>query len=92
MNIQKIFEALELDTHNSALGIICAELEAQAYEVVINGNKVTSEGFYNGEYSQIEKELVPLNFSLFKNREQEFAVEFVDFHEIKIGKKVPPKN
>ena len=88
MNIQKIFRALEEDSQNSALGIICGELEAQEYSVTINEMSVKSEGFYNGEYSKIEKDLKPIKIGLLKNNilEQEFSVEFVDYHDIIIRK------
>lgn len=90
MNVQKIFEALEQDSQNSALGIICGELEAQGYEVSINGRKVRSEGFFEGEYIELEENLNDLIFSLSKlgNIEQRFAVVFTEYHEIAI-KPVP---
>ncbi len=88
MNVQKIFEALEEDSQNSALGIICGELEAQGYAVKIDGASVTSLGFYNGKHSEIEKKLGEFEFSLYVNGilEQKFTVEFTEFHEILIKK------
>jgi len=88
MNAQKIFEALEEDSQNSALGIICAELEDQGYSVTINGISVNSEGFNDGEYSEIEKDLKPVAVGLLKNKilEQVFSMEFIDFHEVIIQK------
>ncbi len=84
MNVQKIFRALEEDSQNSALGIICGELEAQEYSVTINGMSVKSEGFYDGKYSKIDKDLKPIKIGLFKKTilEQEFSVEFIDYHDI----------
>ena len=89
MNIQRIFDELELDQQNSALGIICRELETQGYTVAINGIKVSSDGFFNGDNLEIEQKIEPLNMSLFRGDqlEQEFAVEFIDFHEIIIRTK-----
>ena len=89
MNIQRIFDELELDQLNSALGIICRELETQGYSVAIDGVKVSSDGFFNGDNMEIEQKLEPLNMSLFKGDEleQEFAVEFIDLHEIIIKRK-----
>ncbi len=42
MNIEKIFSALAEDEMNSALGIICSELESQGYKIEIEGIEVTS--------------------------------------------------
>ena len=64
MNVQKIFEALAEDSQNSALGIICGELEDQGYAVKIDGVPVSSAGFYNGKHSEIEKKLGDLEFFL----------------------------
>ena len=91
MNVQKIFEALEEDSQNSALGIICGELEAQGYEVSINRRKVKSEGFFEGEYADLEEQLNDLIFSLSKQGtiEQRFAINFTEYHEIAI-KPAPP--
>jgi len=90
MNVQKLFEALSVDSDNSGLGIICRELEGQGYSVAIDGNNVTSDDLYNGAYPELENKMDPLNFSLFKggNLEQEFSVTFTDFHEIKIEKTI----
>lgn len=85
MNVQKIFDALNEDQQNSALGIICSELEGQGYKVAIDGEKVNSNGFFNEEYSKIEKKMA-LKISLFKGDtlEQEFVIQFTDFHEFMI--------
>ena len=87
MNVQKIFDALDEDMGNSALGVICGELERQGYEIAINGQSVTSDGFLNDEFNQLEREVQPLNVSLFKKAtlEQEFSIEFTDYHKIRIG-------
>ena len=84
MNIQKIFEALKLDDKNSALEIICGELEMQEYSVLINGTPATSEKFYDGTFHDLEHSMEPLNITLRKNLqvEQKFAIRFVDFHEV----------
>ena len=84
MNIQRIFQALEEDSSNSALGIITAELEEQDYAVQINGILLNSETIFEGKYSEIERDMKPLRVSLFKQgeMEQEFSIDFIDFHEI----------
>lgn len=86
MNIQKIFDVLQEDMDNSALGIICQELESQGYEVMIDNQNVTSEGFFNGDHVDLEEKMQPLKISLLKEGglDQEFSIEFVDFHEIVI--------
>jgi hypothetical protein len=88
MNVQKIFEALELDSQNSALGIICTELERQEYTVHMNAIPLTSESFFEGELTDIENKTDPINVEIFKdgNLEQKFSIEFTDFHEISITK------
>jgi len=89
MNVQKVFDALNEDQDNSALGIICSELEAQGYKVAIDGEKVNSDGFFNGKYPEIEKKMDPLKISLFLGDalEQEFVIQFTDFHEFIIKPK-----
>ena len=86
MNVQRIFEALEEDNDNSALGIICGELESQGYSIEIDGTPVTSDDFYEGRCPEIENKTGDLEFSMFMDDEleQRFAIEFVDFHEIVI--------
>jgi len=88
MNVQKIFEALEEDSQNSAIGIICGELEGQGYAVKINGVPVTAADFYDGKHPEMEKKLGDLEFSLFvkSSLEQKFTIEFIEFHEIVIKK------
>ena len=89
MNVQTIFDALDEDMGNFALGVICGELERQGYEIAINGQSVTSDGFFNDELNEIEIQMQPLNVSLYKKAtlEQEFSIEFFDYHKIKIGQK-----
>jgi len=84
MNVEKIFNALKEDTQNSGLGIVCCELENQGYEVGINSTPVTSEGFFEGEYTKLEALTEPYVISISKKGivEQNFAIEFVDFHTI----------
>ncbi len=54
MNVEKIFNALQNDEMNSALGIICGELEKQGYTVNLEGIDVNAEGFYQGTFSYLE--------------------------------------
>jgi len=86
MNVQKIFDALNEDQKNSALGIICNKLEEQGYNIGIDGKRVTSDGFFNEEYPEIEKKMEPLKISLFNGDalEQEFVIQFTDFHKFMI--------
>jgi hypothetical protein len=72
----------------SALGIICGELENKGYTVTINGTSVTSEGFYNDIYKEISTQTEPLNVALLKDGifEQQFTIQFIDFHEFIIRK------
>jgi len=90
MNVQKIFDNLDEDQYNSALGIICAELEKQGYAIIIDGNPVKAEGFFDGDYEDLQNKLEPLTFRLIRSGdvEQEFSVEFVDFHDIIIKRKL----
>lgn len=83
MNIQKIYEALEQDDQNSALGIITAELESQGYQVKIDGAPVESNELFEGNYPQLENKMDAVEVALFVNGtlEQQFAIEFVDFHD-----------
>ena len=89
MNIQKIFDALQEDDQNSALGIISGELEMQGYKVKIDDRTVSAQAFYDGELKEIENAIEPLNLSIYKENELEqvFAIEFTDFHEINIKRK-----
>jgi len=94
MNVQKIFQALREDEDNSALGIICRELENQGYTVVIDGVRVTSEGFFDGNFEEIERKVGPLDVTLMTasatqkiKLDQEFCVEFTDYHEFIIKQK-----
>jgi len=88
MNIEKIFEALEEDEMNSALGIICAELENQGYTITIENIQVTAEEIFENKIPSLEEVADSLNIKLSKgeHEEQKFAIEFVDFHEIIIKK------
>ena len=88
MNIQKIFDALEEDEMNSALGIICAELESQGYDIAIEDINVTAEEIFNNKIPSLEEVPSPLNLILYKGgkEEQKFAIDFVDYHEVVIKK------
>ena len=83
MNIQRINEALEEDQGNSALVIICSELERQGYSVNVNSIAVNGVDVYEGQYEDLEK-LTELEFELLKDGkvEQKFIIEFVDFHKV----------
>jgi hypothetical protein len=48
MNIQKVFEALDEDQDNSAIGIICAALERQGYKVRIERMGVALRDIFDG--------------------------------------------
>ncbi|WP_457571198.1 hypothetical protein [Desulfovulcanus sp.] len=89
MNIQKIYSALQEDQQNSALGILSGELEDQGYQVRIDGTPVTAEGFFEGEYPDLENKKGPLDVALYQGGsiEQEFCIEFVDFHDFIIRRK-----
>jgi hypothetical protein len=84
MNVQKIFDALKEDEMNSALGIICAELEDQGYDIIIEGIKVTAEEIYENKFPSLEEVAEPLNITLSKegNEEQKFAIDFMNYHEV----------
>ena len=84
MNIEKIFSALAEDEMNSALGIICTELESQGYKIEIEGIAVTSEEVLDNKFPSLEEISEALNIQLFKNgkAEQKFSIYFVDFHTI----------
>ncbi len=90
MNVQKIFNMLQEDQDGTALGIICAELEEQGYKVVIDDQDVNSADVYDGRHKEIEEKLGPLNVALYKDGqlEQEFALEFMDSHEVVIERKI----
>ncbi len=90
MNVQKIFNALHEDQDNSALGIICAELEEQGYTVHVDDEEVNSADIFDGRNKGLEEKLGPLSVSLFKDGalEQEFTLEFVESHEVVIERKI----
>ena len=90
MNVQKIFDMLQEDTDNTALGIICAELEEQGYKVMVDSREVNSVDIYDGRHKDLEDKPGPLNMSLFKDGllEQEFSLEFLDDHEAVIERKI----
>jgi hypothetical protein len=90
MNVQKIFDMLQEDKENTALGIICAELEEQGYKVQIDGRDISSADVYDGGQKELEEKLGPLNVALFKDGslEQEFSLEFIDDREVVIERKI----
>ena len=90
MNAQKIFDMLQEDQDNSALGIICAELEEQGYKVQVDGRDVHSADIFDGRHEELEKKLGTLNIALYRDGslEQEFCLEFLDGHEVVIERKI----
>lgn len=89
MNIQKIYKALNEDEDNSAIGIILSEMENQGYSVLVNDVPITGEAVFNGDKEDIEA-LNEMKISLLKTEkiEQEFYIEFVEFHDF-IIKNIP---
>ena len=90
MNVQKIFDMLQEDQDNTALGIICAELEEQGYKVRIDGKDVNSAEIFDGGHKDLEDKPGPLNVALYRDgsMEQEFSLEFIDDHEVVIERKI----
>lgn len=84
MKIESVFEALKIDQMNSALGIICSELESQGYEVEIEDIKVSSKEIFENKVQSLEEVSEPLNLKLFKDgiEEQKFSITFTDFHKV----------
>ena len=84
MNIDKIFSALNNDQMNSALGIICAELELQGYKLEIEDIKVTSGEIFQNKVPSLEEVPAALNIRLFRDgkEEQKFSINFIDFHKV----------
>jgi len=89
MNIQKTFDALQEDMDNSALGVICSELETQGYSVRIDNVPVKAEDIFEGKHQNIENKIGLLDFTLLKGSvvEQNFSIEFIEFHEIVLKRK-----
>lgn len=84
MNIENVFKALDEDEMNSALGIICYELELQGYNVKIEDIEVCAEEIFEKKLPSLEELPEPLNIELLKNGEieQKFAIDFTDYHRI----------
>ncbi|MCH8034847.1 MAG: hypothetical protein IH950_13960 [Bacteroidetes bacterium] len=84
MNIEKIYLALNSDQMNSALGIICAELESQGYKIEVEGIQVTADEIFENKLPSLEEVAEPLNIKLFKNgeEEQKFSIDFIDYHKV----------
>ncbi len=84
MNIEKIFTEIEQDQMNSALGIICSELESQGYEIEIEDIRVTSNEIFENKFPSLEEVIMPLNVKLLKNGEEEqrFSIDFKDYHKV----------
>ncbi|MBX3007650.1 MAG: hypothetical protein KF816_06435 [Melioribacteraceae bacterium] len=83
MDFNKIKIALAEDEMNSGLGIIVHELENEGYTVEVNGQKVTSDGIFEGNFEELEKEN-ELIFVLFQSNElvEKYKIDFIDFYEI----------
>jgi hypothetical protein len=90
VNVQKIFDMLQEDQDGPALGIICAELEEQAYRVRVDGKDVNSADIYDSRHKDLEDKLGPLDIALYRDGslEQEFSLEFIDDHEVVIERKI----
>ena len=90
MNVQKIFDVLQGNQDNTALGLICGELEEQGYKVRIGGQEVTSAAIFDGDHKDLEDKPGPLEVFLYKDGslEQEFSLEFLDHHEVVIERKI----
>ena len=89
MNIQLIFDAIEKDQNNSALGIITEELERQSYSVLINGVRLTSKELFEGVL--LAYEIPPMKYLFEIERVdgcQKFCIEFDALHQISIHKAV----
>jgi len=84
MNIEKIFSALNDDEMNSGLGIICAELENQGFEIEIEDIRVTANEIFENKIPSLEEVAEPLNIKLFKNgqEEQKFSIDFKNYHKV----------
>jgi len=84
MNIEKIFTALKNDSMNSALGIICSELEDQEYEIEIEDIKVSSAEIFGEKLKSLEELAEPLNLKLYRNGrvEQKFSILFPEYHKV----------
>ena len=68
MNIQKIFDALEEDNMNSAIGIICAELENQEYDIAIEDIQVTAEEIFENKIRIIRRSCRNIEFQTLERR------------------------
>ncbi|MCX6173986.1 MAG: hypothetical protein NTZ27_04430 [Ignavibacteriales bacterium] len=84
MNLEKIYLALSADEMNSALGIICLELESQGYGIEIEGIEVTANEIFENKLASLEEVVEPLNLKLFKSgiEEQKFSIDFIEYHEV----------
>jgi hypothetical protein len=61
VNVQKIFDMLQEDRDDPALGIICAELEEQGYSVRVDGQDVNSADVYDSRHKNLEDKLGSLD-------------------------------
>ena len=83
MNITKIFDALQNDEMNSALGIILNELEKQGYRVFVNGVYLKSYEIFENKHPDLESR-ERLNFTIEKTgfETQSFGIKFIEYHKI----------
>ena len=83
MNINKIFDALQNDEMNSALGIILNELEKQGYRVFVNGVYLKSYEIFENEHPDLES-MERLNLTIEKTgiETQSFGIKFIEYHKI----------
>lgn len=83
MNIEKLFNAVKEDEMNSAIGLICLELEKQGYQIKIEGIDITSDEIFNGKAEYLEQFPDKYIFEIIKNNytKQKFVVRFIEFHQ-----------
>lgn len=69
---------------NSALGIVCTELERQGYIIQIEDIKVTGKEIFDNKIPSLEEVTVHSKTKLSRNGKinQEFDIEFVDYHQV----------
>jgi len=88
MNIEKLFDAVLNDDMNSALGLICLELERQGYSIKIQDIEVTSEELFSGKSEYLEQYPGIYIFEIINELgdKQKFAVKFLDYHKFSLEK------
>lgn len=82
MNIQKIFQAVEIDEMNSPLPSIVYELENQGYKVKIEGLDVTAADMDDKLFDDFEKATNEFKVEVIKEElTQKFKLVFTDYHK-----------